>query len=248
MKKVILSIIIIILSLTMFYSFYNIIIWFIDNNETTELIENIKDEVYNNDINNNTDSEDKDLLKEKIDFKKLININNETVGWIEIKDTNINYPIVKHKDNDYYLNHSFDHTLNDAGWVFLDYRNDFSNLSKNNIIYAHGRVDGSMFGSLKDIYNKEYFESNNHDIYIYTPTDNYIFEVFSFYKVKATGDYVKTSFNGDRDFVDFINMLKGRSVYNFNVNISETDSIVTLSTCFNSREKLVLHAKKSSNG
>ena len=238
MKKILLSIILIVLFGSIIYSSYNIMLWFKDNKKNNDLIINIKEEVYKTDVDEKLDEE-----QDKIDFNKLIQINNETVGWIEIKENGINYPIVRHKDNSHYLNHSFDNTYNDAGWIFLDYRNNLNSLDKNNIIYAHGRIDGSMFGSLKYIYNEKYFSNDSHNIYIYTPTRNYIFEVFSFYHIKTTNDYLQTTFNNDKEFLDFISLLKKRSRYNFNVLLDANDKIITLSTCYNNSEKLVVHAK-----
>lgn len=229
-RRIVISIIILLLLGTMAFSFYHILGWINDNQKTNELIEKVQEEVY--------DSE-----TEKIDFPKLKEINNEVVGWIKIEDTNIDYPIVKHSNNSYYLNHSFDYSINEAGWIFLDYRNDLENLSFNTIIYAHGRVDGSMFGSLKDIYNKEYFTKDKHLVYLYTPKNNYIFEVFSFYIVKTTNDYLDISFQDSFSYTKFIKMIQDRSSYPFSVDVLENDKIITLSTCYNKKEKLVLHAK-----
>ena len=63
-----------------------------------------------------------------VDLNKLKEKNSDTAGWINVNNTNINYPYVQGKDNNYYLDHSFDKKYNEAGWVFLDYRND-KNLS-----------------------------------------------------------------------------------------------------------------------
>ena len=38
-------------------------------------------------------------------------------------------------------------------------------------------------------------------------------------------------------------MLKSRSQYDFNVEFSAEDKILTLSTCYNDEERVVLHAK-----
>lgn len=84
-----------------------------------------------------------------VDFNELKKFNSNTKGWIQVNGTNINYPFVQAKDNKFYLTHSFDKSYNSAGWVFLDYRNNINELSKNTIIYAHGRLDTTMFGSLK---------------------------------------------------------------------------------------------------
>ena len=69
-------------------------------------------------------------------------------------ETNINYPVVQTNDNEYYLGRAFDKSKNDAGWVFMDYRNDVNNLSDNTIIYGHGRLDKTVFGSLKNALKK----------------------------------------------------------------------------------------------
>ena len=146
----------------------NIILWKQENTKTEKLIININDEVEittsTNEaetINDNADKSDPywdyiNVPLTDVDFTNLLEINNETVGWVNVKNTNVNYPIVKHTDNNFYLNHSFDKKKNSAGWVYMDYRNNTSSIDKNTIIYAHGRLDGSMFGSLKKTTQKEW--------------------------------------------------------------------------------------------
>ena len=99
--------------------------------------------------------------KSDTDFLKLKKINSEIVGVIKIKNTNINYPIVQSSDNTYYLDHSYTKDKSSAGAIFLDYRNDLENLSKNNIIYGHHRLDNTMFGSLSNLFEEEWL--NNKD-------------------------------------------------------------------------------------
>lgn len=236
MKKVgsfLVVIIILVLVGVLAYSTVNILSWVDDNKKTDELIKEVQ-EIKPSEI---------EVGSADNGFDRLKKINNETVGWIEIKGTNVNYPVVKHRDNSYYLTHSFDRSYNDAGWIFLDYRNNLNELLKNTIIYAHGRIDGSMFGSLKFLLNDDYYKNKEHKVYLYTPEKDYVFEVFSFYVIETTNDYLKVDFNSSGDFLDFTNMLKKRSNHNFNVDILENDKIITLSTCYNSHEKLVLHAK-----
>lgn len=215
------------------YSSINILGWILDNKKTDNLIKEVQ-EIKTVGI---------EVSSADSGFDRLKKINSETVGWIEIKGTNVNYPVVKHSNNSYYLTHSFDGSYNDAGWIFLDYRNNLDEFLSNTIIYAHGRIDGSMFGSLKFLLNDNYYKNKDHKVYLYTPEKDYVFEVFSFYVVETTNDYLKVKFNDNKDFLDFTNMLKKRSNYNFNVDVLENDKILTLSTCYNSREKLVLHAK-----
>ena len=83
-----------------------------------------------------------------MDFNDLIKKNSETVGWIKVNNTNVNYSIVQHKDNEYYLHHDFNKNSNYNAWVFADYRDNFKYFENNTIIYAHNLTNRTMFGSL----------------------------------------------------------------------------------------------------
>jgi len=179
-----------------------------------------------------------------VDFNELKVINTDVKGWIQLKGTNINYPFVQGGDNKYYLTHSFDKSYNQAGWVFMDYRNNINNLNKNTILYAHGRIDTTMFGTLRSIFSSNWYKNkDNHIIRLSTEQENSIWQVFSVYRIKTTSDYLKVDFANDSDYLDFLNMLKNRSKYKFETSINENDKIITLSTCYNKSDKMVMHAK-----
>ena len=179
-----------------------------------------------------------------VDFYDLKKTNPDVVGWLKVNGTNINYPFVQTKDNKYYLTHDFNKTYNEAGWVFLDYRNDKTN-NKNTIIYAHARNDKTMFGSLKNVLSNGWLNNtNNYVVKISTETENTLWQVFSVYHIPTSSDYLQTSFSNNTEYQEFLNMIKNRSSYTFNTNVSTTDNILTLSTCFNTvNDKLVMHAK-----
>lgn len=178
-----------------------------------------------------------------IDFSELKNINPSVSGWIKLNGTNINYPFVQAKDNKYYLTHSFDKSYNSAGWVFLDYRNKIKD-DRHIILYAHGRVDTTMFGSLRNALSTNWFKNkDNHLLKISTESENSIWQVFSIYTIPTTSDYLTINFHSNADFLNFTTMLKNRSIHKFDTELTETDNIITLSTCYNKKEKLVLHAK-----
>ena len=179
-----------------------------------------------------------------VGFTELKNINPNTKGWIQVNGTNINYPFVQTNDNKFYLNHTYDNTYNSAGWVFMDYRNNIENLSKNTVLYAHGRLDNTMFGSLKNITKSNWFnDSNNYIVKLSTEYENTLWQVFSVYHIPTTNDYIKVNFNSNNDFILWANMLINRSFYNFNTTIQVNDNVLTLSTCYDDYEKVVLHAK-----
>ena len=164
----------------------------------------------------------------------------------KVEGTIINYPFVQSKDNNYYLRRSYDKTYNTGGWIFLDYRNNINNLSKNTVIYGHDRKDDSMFGSLSNIYTKKWQnDKNNHIIKISTETENTMWQIFSIYHLPATSDYIKTSFANDNEFQSFINLISNRTMFNFGTKATVNDKILTLSTCYGSagKERTVVHAK-----
>ena len=181
----------------------------------------------------------------EVDFNELLKKNPDTVGWIEVKGTNINYPIVQTTDNSYYLTHAFDKTKNEAGWVFMDYRNDAVNFNQNTILYAHSRLTGSMFGSLKNILESSWYTNkNNHIIRLSTPTENTMWQVFSVYTIPKESYYITPSFNTLEAYEEFLNTIKGRSEVEFSGTVNISDKVLTLSTCQdNFGNRIVMHAK-----
>lgn len=181
-----------------------------------------------------------------VDFKDLLLKNPDTVGWVKVDGTSINYPFVRGSDNKFYLNHTFNRSLNSAGWVYLDYRNDKSlTKNRNSILYAHNRLDSSLFGTLRKVLTSSWQNNpNNHVVKIATETETSLWQVFSVYKTPVTSDYLKVNFEANNEFLMFAEKLKSRSVYNFNTSVSLTDKILTLSTCSDDNNgRIVLHAK-----
>lgn len=180
-----------------------------------------------------------------VDFTQLLKQNKDTVGWLIVNNTNINYPVVQTTNNDYYLKHAFDRSKNYAGWVYADFRNDFEKLSKNTVIYAHGRKDGVMFGSLNNALKKNWYTNlENQIIQFSTLNYNTMWQVFSVYKVEAESYYITTDFSTDQAFEEFVTTMEERSIYDFGVDVSSEDKLLTLSTCFNDKgTRLVVQAK-----
>ncbi len=252
-KNLCLLIFFLVMLIVFLFSLIKVIMWIIDNNNTNDIIKKVADtyeineKSYDNEVIINENEKDIyfDYMKLKfidVDINKLKTFNPDTIGFIKVMGTNINYPFVQTLDNDYYLNRSYDKTYNNAGWIFLDYRNNEFN-DKNTIIYGHGRINGTMFGSLKDTLKSSW--QNNKDNYIIkisTEKENSIWQIFSVYKIATTSDYLQTTFS-DNEFESFINLIKGRSSYNFETNVTNEDKVLTLSTCYNDNDKMVVHAK-----
>ena len=167
-------------------------------------------------------------------------------GWLTVKSTKINYPVVQYRDNDFYLTHSFDKSYNSAGWIFANYINRFDGTDKNISIFGHNRRDGSMFCTLKDTLKKEWY-TNSENYYITFDTSHgmEIYKVFSNYQIEAESYYITNDFADDAEYETFLNTIKNRSIYNYGTEVSAHDSIITLSTCANDNTyRVVLHAVK----
>ena len=226
----------IVLICTMIISGYNIIKWFKDNNKSEEIKESISKNIELDESSNNYN----------VNFEELKKMNKDTVAWFKLNGTDIEYPVVKAEDNNYYLTHSFDDSYNSAGWVFMDYKNSLDGTDKNIVIYGHNRRDGSMFGTLKRVLEEEWQnDENNYIIPFITQNGTAYYQVFSTYRVENEELYIKTSFENDSVFESFLNIIKSRSNRNYKTDISKDDSILTLSTCAdNNKYRVVLHAKK----
>lgn len=180
-----------------------------------------------------------------VNLNSYINKNKDTVGWIKIDGTKINYPILKSSNNTYYLEHDFYNKKTSIGWIYADYRNNFDTFDNNTIIYGHNLVDQYMFGTLPTFLNKQWLnKKSQHYIKISTKTTNSIWEIFSVYKIAPTTDYLQTKFYSLETYTTFLNTIKNRSIHNLNIPINSTDKIITLSTCDNTgKNRVVIHAK-----
>ena len=115
---------------------------------------------------------------------------------------------------------------------------------KNTILYAHSRLDKTMFGSLSKTLKSSWFTNkDNHIIRLSTETENTLWQIFSVYKIKEESYYITTNFSSDEEYNKFLNTLSSRSIYNFNTKLDTSDKILTLSTCYSDTERTVVHAK-----
>lgn len=212
--------------------------WYCENKRNAELTTFLNSYI-------SVDSSDTDDVNCTIDFEGLRNINNCCFAWLKVNGTNISYPVVHYKDNDYYLTHSFDNANNSSGCPFADHRNKCDGTDKNLVIYAHNRRDGSMFAGLKNTLKKQWYSNeDNLVIELYTPDGLIKYKVFSVYEIKAENYYASQFFGTDNSYLEFLKNMKSRSIYDFNQELTANDQIITLSTCSNNNAyRTVLHAK-----
>lgn len=179
------------------------------------------------------------------DWDALKKVNKEIVGWINLKGTPIDYPVLLHKEDDqsyqYYLNHSVKQDYSDYGAIFVDYRSTEGTKSKNVILHGHNMLDGSMFHELVnyssgfspdlDYYKKHAVISFN------TPEGDSKWKIISVFKTSTLFshgeffNYMQGKFNSDAEFMNFVYNVRIRSMFNTPVTVNENDQILTLSTC-----------------
>ena len=162
-----------------------------------------------------------------VDFAQLGKENPEVRAWVRLKDTAINLPVVKTTDNSYYLTHRFDEVRNKLGTPFIDAGNvgDFSD--RHTVIYGHALGSGSMFGSLWEYENPNYF-MRNPEIQLFLPDGTQkTLAVFACCRVDGARSDLPIAFSSEEEFLSFIEQLQTNSAFTSNVKVTSSDRIVT---------------------
>ncbi len=243
-NNIFLSFVVIILIGVLVFSTIKVIKYIIDNKQNEKIEEEISDLVEYVEETANNEEQEENNNKYNIDFATLKEKNSDTVGYLKVNGTDIENVVVKGKDNGYYLKHNFNKEYNTAGWIFADYHNKLDGTDRNIIVYGHNMRNNTMFGTLHNVLNEEWKEAEeNRYITFITEKESYIYEVFSVYQIEAEDYYMTTEFKNNQEFLKFANTLKARSKYNFDVDIKEDDSILTLSTCANNNKyRVIVHS------
>lgn len=202
------------------------------------------------DTENSIDTSKLTILPE---YVQLHTQNPEMVGWLQIDDTDVNYPVMqKNNDNEYYLKHAFDHTEDTNGTLFVDYRSNIVSPTTNTIIYGHNMKSGLMFGGLKKYLDKNYYDAHK-TVHFNTLYEKRTYEIVAVclsqvdYKDQNGFRYYNfITSKSDSDFQQFYETIQGLSAFGSDVDLHTTDQILTLSTCNSYTEdgRLFLVAKR----
>lgn len=218
MKKKVYYILLIVFFIVFAFSAYKLGGYFWTKHESDQVIQKAAEHVRIKKTDNESE-----LIE--VDFKALREINSDIIAWIYCPDTQINYPVVQGKDNDYYLSHLLDNSYNVNGTVFMDYRGtpDFS--ASNNILYGHHMRSGAMFAPLMQYKEQKYYEKHPY-MYLLTPEQNYRLDLFAGVVVKAD-DSIYSGQMSTADLSQYIS----QSTFTAKEDITAACPIVTLSTC-----------------
>lgn len=214
--------------------------------EYDDLQKYVEAELPEADYGEETEEAGEDERRARIDLEALKAENEDVVGWIEIPDTEISYPLMHGEDNDYYLKHTFSGNKNSSGSIFIEAKNKGDLSEPHTIIYGHNMKNGSMFGDLKEYRNASYLVDHPL-VYIDLEDGTHAYEIFSCYETDSNSDTYTIGFSGEPDqyYERFLKIIKDRSLYDTGIEVSKDNHVITLSTCTKSGVKrFVVHAKR----
>lgn len=155
----------------------------------------------------------------------LLNEIEDYTGWIKIDNSEIDYPVVKGKDNEFYLDHNYKKEKSDAGAIFMDRRNLGNQYDQHTIIYGHNMKEGIMFTDLNKYLDQDFFKTNNivsfDDLY-----NDYNYQVISAYYISANDYTIEFDLNEET-----INSFLERSLHTSDYEYNSEDRFLTLATC-----------------
>ena len=143
------------------------------------------------------------VWRSPIDFETLSAMNPDTVGWIRIPDTKIDYPIVQGSDNQAYLYKNFQGEEADAGCIFLDFESRSDLRGYNNVLYGHNMKNGTMFADLARYKDERYFREHPY-FEIYTPKETICLRAVACYYIKDDSRARTTVFQDQEAFEAFV--------------------------------------------
>ena len=161
--------------------------------------------------------------------------NDDIVGYLDIPDTSIQYYFTQAKDNEFYMGHDIYKNSNGSGWIFLDYENDISHIDKNIILYGHNPEDEIMFHGLRSYLTEDYARSHRY-FYLTTQYWNSGYEVFAVLLTDVSFDYNRALIDNSQ-FSSILDTMNKESLYDFGVEVTTNDRILTLSTYLNPNDR-----------
>lgn len=171
-----------------------------------------------------------------IDFESLWEINPEIYAWIQIPDTNIDYPVLQHMDEDqsYYLTRDIYGNTTSEGSIYTEYYNSKTFMDPNTILYGHNMKNGSMFHNIRYFTKQDYFNEHQ-ELYIYLPDSVLKYEIIACYEYDDRHLLASFDFWDEGIYAEYLEeILNPRSmsaIVREGVSLTTEDKLVTLSTC-----------------
>lgn len=171
-----------------------------------------------------------------IDFEGLWEVNPEIYAWLRVPDTNIDYPVLQHMEDDqsYYLTRDIYGKSNQAGSIYTEYYNSRDFQEPNTVLYGHNMKNGSMFHNVRYFADREYFDEHE-ELYIYLPDKILKYQIIACYEYDDRHLLGSFDFHDEAVFAEYLeDIMNPRSMYAMireGVKLTTEDKLVTLSTC-----------------
>lgn len=175
-----------------------------------------------------------------INFEELQAINPDIYAWIEIPDTNINYPILQHAEDDsYYLTHDMYGEVYRYGSIYTEKINNKDFSDPNTLIYGHNTSNRSMFQNIRYFTDQEYFDEHPY-IYIYTPDRKLTYQIVSCYVYDDRHIMYAFDFSDEEVYAEYLEYIQNpediAAKVRDGITLTTRDRIITLSTCVGTGE------------
>lgn len=169
-------------------------------------------------------------------YKEIYEMNNDTVGWIKMEGTQMDYPVMQTTDDpNFYLYRNFDKTDSARGSVYAWSAADVNEPSDNITLFGHNMADGSMFACLNAYTNKAAWD-NNSLIFFDTLNEYHTYKIFAVFKTSANvgqgfsyHQFVDAA--NEEEFNEFVATCKKLAFYDTGITPVYGDKLICLSTC-----------------
>lgn len=254
MKKLLHTLILIICIIVFCFSAWKLYGIWEEYHAGDEIYESVKNQVSTPGTKDDSNSESREpedtsgysIPSSLVDLAALKEINEDTIGWIQIPDTEIDYPILQAEDNERYLRRTITGESNKAGCIFVDYQIKAPFNEANTLIYGHNLLNGKMFSNLTKYEEKSWLESHP-VIFIQTEDGVSAYEIYSCYRTQDDSQTYTLGFQTEtQEYLDYLNYSLKEALYSTDINPTYSDQILTLSTCTNEEdtERFIVHARK----
>ena len=179
-----------------------------------------------------------------VDMEGLKATNKEIVGWIFFENEDISYPLLHTTNNSTYLYHTYTGASSNAGSIFIDCESSADLTDPHTIIYGHNMRNLSMFGKLRYYRTEKDYYENHQYFQLITDEAAYRYQIFSYMGVMPDNGLYDVYGKNPKGFAALLKTLKANSLIKSNVDVSEDDLVVTLSTCMGDNGRFVISSKR----
>ena len=169
-------------------------------------------------------------------YKDIYEMNNHVVGWIKMEGTQMDYPVMQTTDDpNYYLYRNFDKADSARGSIYAWSAANINEPSDNITLFGHNMADGSMFACLNAYTSKAAWD-NNSLIFFDTLYEYHTYKIFAVFKTSANvgqgfSYHQFVDAETEAEFNDFVSTCKKLAFYDTGITPVYGDKLICLSTC-----------------